>query len=50
VRPKYIVMLDEHIYVYDATGYADFIYAGRPDPPLSSRDAAWAQKFLPPTP
>jgi hypothetical protein len=37
-------------HVYDATGYEDFIYAGRPDPPLSSRDAAWARKFLPATP
>ncbi len=37
-------------HVYDATGYHDFIYTGRPDPPLSSRDAAWARKFLPPTP
>ncbi len=34
-------------HVYDATGYADFIYEGRPDPPLSSRDAAWARKFVP---
>jgi len=34
-------------HVYDATGYEDFIYAGRPEPPLSSRDAAWARKFLP---
>jgi hypothetical protein len=33
--------------VYDATGYEDFIYAGRPDPPLSSRDAAWARTFVP---
>jgi hypothetical protein len=33
--------------VYDATGYEDFIYASRPDPPLSLRDAAWARTFLP---
>jgi hypothetical protein len=32
--------------VYDATGYDDFIYAGRPDPPLSTRDAAWARKLM----
>ena len=37
-------------HVYDATGYADFIYAGRPDPPLSSRDAAWARTLVPATP
>ena len=36
-------------HVYDATGYEDFIYAGRPDPPLSSRDAAWARTFVPST-
>ena len=36
-------------YVYDATGYEDFIYAGRPDPRLSSRDAAWARTFVPAT-
>jgi hypothetical protein len=37
-------------HVYDATGYEDFIYAGRPDPPLSSKDAAWARTFVPSTP
>ncbi len=37
-------------HVYDETGYDDFIYAGRPDPRLSSKDAAWAQTFVPPTP
>ncbi len=35
--------------VYDATGYEDFIYAGRPDPRLSSKDAAWARTFVPAT-
>jgi Protein of unknown function (DUF4058) len=34
-------------HVYDATGYEDFIYAGQPDPPLSSKDAAWARTFVP---
>jgi hypothetical protein len=34
-------------HVYDATGYDDFIYAGRPDPLLSPRDAAWARTFVP---
>jgi Protein of unknown function (DUF4058) len=37
-------------HVYDATGYDDFIYAGRPDPRLSSKDDAWARSFVPPTP
>ena len=36
--------------VYDATGYEDFIYAGRPHPALSSKDAAWARTFVPTTP
>jgi hypothetical protein len=35
--------------VYDTTGYDDFIYAGRPDPPLSTRDAAWARRLVPTT-
>jgi hypothetical protein len=36
--------------VLDATGYADFIYAGRSDPRLSSRDDAWARTYVPSTP
>ncbi len=36
-------------HVYDASGYEDFIYAGRADLRLSARDAAWARTFLPPT-
>jgi hypothetical protein len=34
-------------HVYDAAGYADFIYAGRPDPLLSSKEATWARAFVP---
>lgn len=34
--------------VYDAAGYAKFIYEGAPVPPLTPADAAWAQQFLPP--
>ena len=37
-------------HVYEATGYEDFIYAGRPDPRLSSKNAAWARTFVPSTP
>ena len=37
-------------HVYDATGYEDFIYASRPVPTLSSRDAAWARAFVSTTP
>jgi len=37
-------------HVYDAAGYEDFIYATRPRPQLSSKDAAWARSFVPPTP
>jgi hypothetical protein len=33
--------------VYDAAGYDDFIYAGRPNPQLSAKDATWARTFLP---
>jgi hypothetical protein len=36
-------------HVYDATGYADFIYASRPVPALSARDAAWARALVPST-
>jgi Protein of unknown function (DUF4058) len=34
-------------HVYDAAGYADFIYAVRPDPQLSAKDATWARAFVP---
>jgi hypothetical protein len=33
--------------IYDAAGYEDYIYRGRPDPPLTAEDAAWAKSFLP---
>jgi len=36
-------------HVYDAAGYEDFIYAGRPDPQLTSKDATWARTFVPTT-
>jgi hypothetical protein len=36
--------------VYDELGYADFIYAGPPEPRLTPDDAAWAAGFLPPNP
>ena len=37
-------------HVYDAAGYEDFIYATRPQPRLSAKDAAWARSFVPATP
>jgi hypothetical protein len=37
-------------HVYDATGYEDVIYATRPQPRLSSKDAAWARTIVPPMP
>jgi Protein of unknown function (DUF4058) len=37
-------------HVYDAAGYEDFIYAGRPDPQLTSKDATWARTFVPAVP
>ena len=36
-------ILDE---VYDAGGYAEFIYSGPPEPRLTSEDAAWADGLL----
>jgi Protein of unknown function (DUF4058) len=49
--PEARVDLQEVLHhVYDASGYEDFIYAGEPDLHLSSRDAAWARAFAPPTP
>ena len=30
--------------VYDEAGYARYIYAGEPDPPLPATDAAWARE------
>ncbi len=36
--------------IYDDAGYADYIYEGRPRPPLGRKDADWARPFLPPTP
>lgn len=32
---------------YDGPGYEHFIYAGVPEPPLSTEDAGWARQFLP---
>jgi hypothetical protein len=37
-------------HVYDAAGYAKYIYQEAPTPPLAPDDAAWAQQFLPKTP
>jgi hypothetical protein len=39
----------QHIlnHIYDAAGYALYIYGSEPDPPLSPKDAAWAKTLLP---
>ena len=37
-------LLDE---VYDAAGYADYLYATPPDPPLTDEQNTWAQQFVP---
>ncbi|WP_169980826.1 DUF4058 family protein [Tautonia rosea] len=37
-------MLDR---VYDSWGYDDFLYDGRPEPPLGPEDAAWAAAIVP---
>jgi len=31
---------------YDAAGYANYIYQGKPDPPLNADDASWAEQVL----
>ena len=33
--------------VYDAAHYENYIYAGRPEPPLSPADAEWARQLIP---
>jgi len=33
--------------LYDAGGYADYIYSTEPRPPLSAEQARWAQQFIP---
>lgn len=33
--------------VYDAANYADYVYAGSPQPPLHPQDAAWAREMIP---
>ncbi len=33
--------------VYDVSAYEDFIYRGRPEPPLDPDDAAWAEALKP---
>jgi hypothetical protein len=35
--------------IYDAAGYAYYIYSGPPEPLLSAEDTTWAQQFLPAT-
>lgn len=32
--------------VYDSAGYADYIYQGKPHPPLHPADAEWAKEFI----
>lgn len=32
--------------IYDAAGYMDYIYSGRPSPPLHPADAEWAEGIL----
>jgi hypothetical protein len=33
--------------VYDAAGYADYIYRSQPRPPLDTESTAWARQFVP---
>jgi hypothetical protein len=32
--------------IYDAAGYEDYIYSGRPSPPLHPEDAKWAEEII----
>jgi hypothetical protein len=34
--------------IYDAAGYADYVYPGEPDPPLSAADVEWCRTLLTP--
>ena len=34
-------------HIYDAAGYANYIYEGWPEPRLSAEDAIWAKALLP---
>ena len=45
VDPRYIVKIDEHIYI--KAHYQTYIYDGAPDPPLTPHDEVWARQFLP---
>jgi hypothetical protein len=36
-------------HIYDAGGYAFYIYDGSPEPPLRPEVSAWARGFVPPT-
>lgn len=36
--------------IYDAAGYASYIYTNPPEPPLTAEQQAWAQQFLPKPP
>ncbi len=33
--------------IYEAAGYGYYVYEGRPEPPLSAADTAWASQYLP---
>jgi hypothetical protein len=33
--------------VYDVSGYEDYIYGGKPDPPPAPDDQSWAERLLP---
>jgi hypothetical protein len=47
--PDEAVVLDLQLALqnsYDSAGYADYIYDGQPDPPLSAADSRWVDEIL----
>lgn len=34
-------------HIHDTAGYSDYVYEGRPQPPLDTADAAWADALVP---
>ena len=36
--------------IYDAAGYAYYIYTGQPEPALTAEDAPWVRALIPTTP
>jgi hypothetical protein len=47
-HPDAVLDLQELLHsVYDAAGFADYLYDSQPEPPLTDKQASWAARFLP---